>query len=68
MKYVVYRFDEKEKTDLSDPSRIVSITTNNYYKLPATDVKEKKKSVYVITALDRMSNESKGVVKKVKLK
>jgi hypothetical protein len=65
MKFVVYKFGEKEKVDLSDPSRIVSITTNNYYKLPQADSK-KTKTVYVVTALDRMSNESKGAMKKVK--
>ena len=66
VKYVVYRFEEKEDIDLSDPSKVVSITANNYYRLPAAEGKGKTKSVYVVTALDRMSNESKGVVKKVK--
>ncbi len=65
VKFVVYKFGEKEKVDLSDPSRIVSITANNYYKLPQAEDK-KTKTVYVVTALDRMSNESKGAMKKVK--
>ncbi len=64
-KYVVYRFNADEKVDLSDPSRIVAVTTNNFYKLPYKD--GKTKYVYVVTALDRMNNESKGVVKRVKL-
>ena len=64
-KYVVYQFKEGEKVDLSDPSKIVVITQNNYYKLPYKD--GKNKFTYVVTALDRMSNESKGIVKKVKL-
>lgn len=64
-KYVVYRFKEGEKVDLSDPSKIVAITQNDYYQLPYKD--GKNKFTYVVTALDRMSNESKGIVKKVKL-
>jgi len=65
VKYVVYRFQHGEKVNLADPSKIVSITAKTYYKLPYTD--GTKKYVYVVTALDRMSNESAGVVKKVKL-
>ena len=64
-KYVVYRFDDNEKVDLANPQKIVAITNNTFYKMPYND--GKRKYVYVITALDRMSNESKGVVKKVKL-
>ena len=65
VKYVVYRFGQDEKVNLSDPSKIVSVTSRTYYKLPYTD--GKTKYVYVVTALDRMSNESHGVVAKVKL-
>lgn len=64
-KYVVYRFAKGEKADLSDPRSIETITSNCYYKLPYNNGKEK--FTYVITALDRMSNESKGVKVKVKL-
>lgn len=59
-RYVVYRFAQHEKVDLSRPERIVAITNNNFFELP------EGKASYVVTALDRMSNESKGVVKKVK--
>ena len=65
VQYVVYRFDNKEKADLNDPSRIVAITRNNYYKLPYDNGKTKYR--YVVTALDRIHNESKSVSKKVKL-
>ena len=65
VKYVIYRFLDGEKVNLSDPSKIVSITSNTYYKMPY--VNGDTKYVYVVTALDRMSNESSGVVKKVKL-
>ena len=63
--YVVYRFEGKEKVDLEDPSHIVAITRNTFYKLPYEDGRTKYR--YVVTALDRLHNESKPVVKKVKL-
>ena len=65
VRYVVYRFGHKEDVDLNDPSHIVAITNTPFYKLPYTDGKTKYR--YVVTALDRMWNESKAVSKKVKL-
>ena len=65
VKYVVYRFGAKEKIDTNDPSKICAITTQPFYKLPYIDGKEKW--VYVVTALDRLQNESKAVKKKIKL-
>jgi len=41
------------------------ITTNTFYKLPY--INGNHRYTYVITALDRMQNESKAVKKKVKL-
>ncbi len=64
-KYVVYRFDGKEKIDLENPSRIIAVTNQTFIKLPYE--KGDVKYNYVVTALDRMSNESKGKKKKVKL-
>lgn len=64
-RYVVYRFDRGEEVDLDDPSHIVGITPYTYFKLPYEDGKTKFR--YVVTALDRMWNESKGVAKKLKL-
>lgn len=63
--YVVYRFLRKEKVNLDDPSHIVAITHNEFYKLPYEDGKTKYR--YVVTALDRLHNESKPVSKKIKL-
>lgn len=63
--YVVYRFDKREPIDLEDASHIVAITADTFYKLPYEN--GKTKYVYVVTALDRLSNESAGVKKKVKL-
>ena len=65
VQYVVYRFNADEKVDTNDPSKIVTITRNTYYKLPYEDGKTKYR--YVVTALDRLHNESKPVKKKVKL-
>ncbi len=62
--YVVYRFANGEEIDLYDPWHIVSITRNEYYNLPATH--EPGKWTYVVTALDRLHNESKPAKKKIK--
>ncbi|KXB83142.1 hypothetical protein HMPREF3034_01385 [Prevotella sp. DNF00663] len=64
-KYVIYRFKKDEKIDIENPNCIVTITDNTFYKLPYD--KGMEKYVYVVTSLDRMSNESKGVKKKIKL-
>ena len=65
VKYVVYRFGAKDKVNTADPAKIVAITAQPFLKLPYED--GKMKYTYVVTALDRLQNESKGVKKKVKL-
>ena len=65
VQYVVYRFDAKEKVNIDDPSHIVAITRDNFYKLPYENGKTKYR--YVVTVLDRLHNESKSAGKKVKL-
>lgn len=65
VRYVVYRFENNEDVDLEDPSHIVAITENTFYKLPYIDGKTKYR--YVVTALDRLHNESKVVKKTIKL-
>ena len=65
VQYVVYRFGDKEKVNIDDASHIVAVTRNNFYKLPYKDGKNIYR--YVVTALDRLHNESKSVSKKVKL-
>lgn len=65
VRYVVYRFAKGQRIDTSRPEAIVAITSNTFVKLPYD--KGNDKYTYVVTALDRMSNESKGVKKKVKL-
>ena len=64
VKYVVYRFDKKERLDIDDPTKIVAITDNNHFELP--EQPRKTQQVYVVTALDRLQNESS--IKKVKVK
>ena len=64
-RYVVYRFAKGEKADTNDPSHIVDITPNTFYKLPAAN--GSSQYTYIITALDRMQNESKAVKKDVRL-
>jgi hypothetical protein len=64
-KYVVYRFAKGEKINIEDASKMVAITNVPYYKLPYQD--GRVKYTYVVTALNRLQNESKVVKKKVKL-
>ena len=63
-RFVVYRFGKKEKVDVENSARIVAITANPFYRIPAGTEGE---FVYVVTVLDRMQNESTGVKCKVKL-
>ena len=65
VRYVVYRLAEKEDVNIDDPTHIVAITRQPWYKLPYED--GKTKYCYVVTALDRLHNESKSVKKKIKL-
>ncbi len=63
--YVVYRFEKNEKINLEDPSHIVAVTSQTMLKLPY--YKGRTQYIYVVTALDRLHNESKAVKKKIKL-
>lgn len=65
VQYVVYRFGAREKVNIDDPSHIVAVTRDTFYKMPYENGKVKYR--YVVTALDRLHNESKSVGKKVKL-
>ena len=64
-KYVVYRFAKGEKVNTSDATKVVAVTTSTFLRLPYNDGQQKY--VYVVTALDRMQNESKSAQKKVSL-
>ena len=60
-RYVVYRFEKGEKIDLSSVENILQVTYDNTMLVPY----EKKRYNYVVTALDRVGNESKGKKKKI---
>ena len=63
-RFVVYCFVKGQKLNLNNPKNIVEITSEPFYRLP----KEMKgKYVFVVTVLDRMQNESKGIRCKVNL-
>ncbi len=64
-KFVIYRFAKGEKINLEDPSKIIAITDKTMYQLPYKD--GSRKYTYVVTALDRLQNESKAKKVKVKL-
>lgn len=64
-RYVVYRFAKDEKVNTDDPSHIIAVTSGTWMKLPY--VNGSQKYTYVVTALDRLQNESKGAKKKLKL-
>ena len=64
-KFVVYRFAKGEKVNIDDASKIVAITDKFFYKLPYEDGREKY--TYVVTALNRIQNESKPAKKKINL-
>lgn len=63
VRYVVYRFDGNEKVSLDNPARIIGITPSPFFALKEHAVKGK--NVYVITALDRLQNESKATTLRV---
>lgn len=65
IRYVVYRFDKGEKVDINNPANIVAITTDTHLKL--TYAGGYNQYTYVVTALDRLQNESALSKKKVKL-
>jgi len=64
-RYVIYRFKKGQPIDLSNPHHIAIITKHNKWKLPYHT--GTNKYMYVVTALDRMQNESKGVKISVRL-
>lgn len=67
VKYVVYSFSKGEKLDTNDASKIVAVTGETFYKLPSSTELTNNRRIYVVTALDRMSNESKPSKIKTKL-
>jgi hypothetical protein len=62
---VVYRFVKGEKVDLNDATKIMGFTTQSFF--PLVYEGGKVKYTYVVTALDRLHNESKPKKEKIKL-
>lgn len=56
LRFVIYRFGEKETPRLEWAERIIAITNEPQYFDPA--VMQSKKSKYVVTVVDRLWNES----------
>ena len=63
--YVVYRFAKGEKVNIEDATKIVAITSDTFYKLPYENGKQKY--TYVVTAINRLHNESKIKKQTIKL-
>ena len=59
--YVIYRFYEGEKIDTSDPSHIVHIQYGPLTSSEDTTAEKGKRYVYIVTAIDRLKNESDPV-------
>ena len=56
--YVIYRFNEGEKIFLDDPKHILCIQYNTATTYDDTTVEKGKTYWYVVTAIDRLKNES----------
>ena len=65
VRYVVYRFANGETVNLDDPTHICGITDEPFFNL--SDLQGTGKQTFVVTALDRLHNESKGTRFKVRL-
>ena len=63
-KFVVYRFQHKQKADINRAENILTLSPDNFFVLPYEGVD--KRYTYVVTALDAFGNESK--VRKIKVK
>lgn len=59
--YVIYRFYEGEKINTADPSHILRIQYNPITSCEDTTAEKGKNYVYMVTAIDRLKNESDPV-------
>lgn len=55
--YVIYRFNDQEKVNTSDPKYILHIQYSDTFLYEDNTVEKGKTYLYVITALDRVKNE-----------
>ncbi|TSD64984.1 family 10 glycosylhydrolase [Inquilinus sp. KBS0705] len=56
--YIIYRFEENDKFEMNDPKNILSIQYNTIPIYQDTNVQRGKSYYYVVTAIDRLKNES----------
>jgi uncharacterized lipoprotein YddW (UPF0748 family) len=57
MRFVVYKFKSNEQVNLENSDKIIAIVQNKEYADPLA--KQSKNCTYIVTALDRLWNESK---------
>lgn len=57
--FVVYRFDKGQRIDIENPEHIINITfDSSQTQFTDTAVTKEKSYIYVVTAIDRLKNES----------
>ncbi|WP_183562119.1 glycoside hydrolase family 10 protein [Mucilaginibacter sp. SP1R1] len=56
--YVIYRFNDGDKINIDDPKNILRIQYNTNLNYEDSTVQRGKTYLYVITAIDRLKNES----------
>lgn len=56
--YVIYRFEEGEQISVADPKNILKISFEDYTMFLDTQTEKNKRYTYLVTALDRLKNES----------
>jgi uncharacterized lipoprotein YddW (UPF0748 family) len=56
--YVLYRFGEREEVNINDPSHILHIQYDTNTTYDDATAEKGKKYIYVVTAIDRLKNES----------
>jgi len=68
-KYLIYRFNSIEEINLDDPRAIIHITDKQRVRFEhrLTELTQEN-MIFVITALDRLQNESDGLIIEVNLK
>ncbi|RZK48957.1 MAG: glycoside hydrolase, partial [Pedobacter sp.] len=58
--YVIYRFEEGEKINTLNPKNILHVSFEDFTFYLDTTVEKGKRYNYLVTALDRLKNESEA--------
>ncbi|TAG68633.1 MAG: glycoside hydrolase, partial [Runella slithyformis] len=66
--YAVYRFDENQNPRLDDPRRLIAFCYEAQTRLQDRTAQRNQRYTYLVTALDRLHNESEPVQINVKSK